>query len=287
MFDIEAKGPTVHVVRFNEWEDQDAEQWVRLSADEHFDSIACQRDLLEKHLQLAAKRNALCISVGDFFDAMQSRADPRRDYEELREEYKVTNYLDAIVEDAANFHAPYAEQFGVIGMGNHETSVERHNGINLTQWLVKSLRDRGANAFAGGYTGYVIFRFTVHKTRRSSIVLKYHHGEGGSAPVTRGVISSNRMAVKFPDADVVVSGHNHESWLVPIQQEHINGHGRVSTKPQWHVRVPSYKDGWGQRGKGFDVEKGSPKPSGCVWLRFYLADAGRGEIGFEITQMIQ
>ena len=287
MFDIEAKSHNVHFVNYV-MEDPAQEFWVRLSADEHFDSISCQRSLLKEHLNLAVERNALCITAGDYFDAMQVRGDPRSSYDELRPEYKGGDYLDLILNDAARWHEPYAKQFGILAMGNHETSIERHNGTNLTQRFVHGLRQSGGNAFAGGYTGYIFFRFTVHKNVRSKIVLKYHHGMGGgAAPVTRGVIQSNRMAVMFPDADILVSGHNHESWLVPIQQEKINSHGKIDARPQWHVRVPSYKDSWGKRGKGFDVEKGSPKPVGCVWLRFFMAAGQRGKIDFEATQTIR
>ncbi|KKK72159.1 hypothetical protein LCGC14_2906680 [marine sediment metagenome] len=285
-FKVQTKGPNSHVIQFNA-PDKDWEQWVMLRGDVHHDSALCLRDLELQHLEMAKKRNAPIIDVGDLFDVMQGKFDPRKDYKELRPEYKVTNYLDSVLDEAEEFYGPYAENFALIAMGNHETELERRQGTNLTQRLVDKLRRAGSQAQAGQYTGYITFRFKVHKSVQRRIVLKYHHGMGGgSAPVTRGVIQSNRMAVMFPDARIIVSGHNHESWSIPIAQEKINRQLRIEKQAQWHIRVPSYKDGW-RDGKGFDVEKGSPKPNGCVWLRFFIEDTDDGTIGFELTQMVR
>lgn len=284
MFEIEQKARNVHVVKF-ELETTDDEQWIQLSADRHFDAVQCDRALMKRHLDQAVERNAAIIDVGDMFDIMQGKYDPRKSYDELRDEYKGDNYLDLVLQDASEFFVPYARHFAVIAMGNHETELERRMGTNMIDRLVHELRrDGGSQVVASGYTGYVILHFTVNKTRRSRVVLKYHHGMGSNAPVTRGVISSNRMAVMFPDADIIVSGHNHESWSVPIQQEKIKLSGKLTMRPQWHIRVPSYKNGWGHdQIKGFDVEKGSPKPRGCVWLRFY---AHQNSVAFDPMQSV-
>jgi len=55
--------------------------------------------------------------VGDMFDVMQGRYDPRRSYDDLRPEYKTSTYLDDIVKDAADFFKPYAKNFLMIGRG--------------------------------------------------------------------------------------------------------------------------------------------------------------------------
>lgn len=263
------------------------EQWVMLTGDRHFDAVRCRRDLLKEHMELAQERDAIIIDVGDFFDAMQGKYDPRKDYREMREEYLGTNYLDKIVKDAADWHEPYKHLFALVGMGNHETELERRMNTNLVERMVE--RWKPCECIAAGYTGYVRFMFRFNKTKSTSLFLKYHHGRGGRAPVTRGVIDTNRMAVMFPDANFVISGHNHESWIVPIAQERINNkNGKVFTRNQWHVRVPSYKDGWGSLDdRGFDIEKGTPKPSGCIWLRFYGRFARKSSIKYEFIPMVE
>jgi len=166
-FTIEAKSPNSHVIHLDV-PDTDWEQWVLLTADRHFDSKHCNRKLMKRHMDLAVQRDALVIDAGDFFDAMQGFYDPRKNYDELRPEYVATNYLDAIVTDAGKWFEPYADRFAVIAMGNHETNLERRMGTNLVQRLVQELNRRGGQCMAGEYSGYVLFRFRIHKTKRAA-----------------------------------------------------------------------------------------------------------------------
>ena len=51
------------------------------------------------------------------------RYDGRRSRDDIREEHNVPNYLDALVQTAAEWFEPYASIIKVIGYGNHETSI--------------------------------------------------------------------------------------------------------------------------------------------------------------------
>ena len=257
------------------------EQWVMLSSDRHFDSVKCDRVLMKKHLELAKQRNALIIDCGDFFDAMQGRFDPRRSYGEMRPEYKEDVYLDAIVADAAKFMAPYAQNFLMIGHGNHDTSVIKNNSVDIVSNLVYHLnRDNGTSIKVGGYGGWVKFLFdTGHKT---SINLKYFHGGGGDSPVTRGIIDTARMAVYLPDAHIVVSGHNHNTYHAPLSRERITQRGTVYQDMIHFVRTPSYAIDYGDGTGGWHVERrGQPKPRGCVWVRFFFDASTATRIRYE------
>jgi hypothetical protein len=225
---------------------------------------------------------------------MQGKFDPRRTYSEMRPEYLGDSYLDLVVNDDVKHHKPFADQFVLLGMGNHESTLERNTGTNLIERTIALLNSNGGKAVRGGYTGYIVFYFVVHQTHRQRIVLKYHHGKSTRAEVTRGVIDTNRMSVMFPDADIVVSGHDHNSWVVPIERERINQSGNVIQRLQHHVRTPGYKRVWGDDSNiGFDVEKGSPKPNGCVWIRFYYNKSrrqnreGQRRIDFDIMQDVE
>lgn len=54
------------------------EQYILLSSDRHHDSKWTDRDLELEHLEKAKERNAYVIDVGDMFDVMQGKFDPRR-----------------------------------------------------------------------------------------------------------------------------------------------------------------------------------------------------------------
>ena len=113
--------------------------------------------------------------------------------------------------------------------------------------------------------------FQFHKTKRTSRRLKYHHGAGGDAPVTKGTIQTNRQAVYLPDADIVVNGHSHNAYVLPLARERLNDKGVVTRDLCYFIRTPGYKDDYGDGSGGFAIETWKPpKPLGSVWIRFYL-----------------
>ena len=264
------------------------EQWILLSSDRHHDNLYCNRKLEEAHLVQAQSRGALILDFGDLFCAMQGKYDPRASKEVLREEDKVDNYLDIIVKHAIEDYAPYAENWTLIGRGNHDQNILKRHGTDLISNLVHDLRkDHGSNVVAGGYGGWVRFMFRYHQTSQQSIRLKYHHGAGGGGPVTRGVIQTNRQAVYLRNADLVVNGHTHDAYLLPISNEGLSDAGVVKRGMTHFVRTPGYLDEYFKTDgvKGFVHERHHPpKPIGAVWLRFWL---DRNEIVFETTLAIR
>ncbi len=247
------------------------EQYVLLMSDNHHDSPLCDRKLEEKHLKEAQAKGAWILQAGDLFDAMQGRKDPRSSYDNLDPALKGDDYLDRLVRFNGEFLAPYADNILMIGRGNHETSALKHYGVDLTSNLVYRMRSEyKSQVVAGGYGGWVRFLFTMDKTKRASLNLKYFHGAGGGAPVTRGIIATNRQAVYLPDADIVWNGHNHEGYVTMIQRERISNAGKQYQDVQWHVRTPGYLNSYRDGSGGWAVEQGmAPTPLGCVWLRLF------------------
>lgn len=276
---IETVRPNSHIIRLDVkpgWE-----QWIMLSSDRHHDNAQTRQDLERAHLEKAKARNAIILDFGDAFCAMQGKYDPRSNMADVRPEHKRDDYLDALLETATDFYAPYAPYFALISRGNHETNIRNRHGIDLTSALVDRLRQRGSRAVTGEYSGWVLFRFHIRNittTRK----LHYHHGSGGGGPVTRGTIATNRAAVNWPDANILVSGHTHDQWTLPIRREGCRENGIPYSDLAWHIRTPSYKDEH-ERGSGWAVERGhNPKPLGCVWLRFSAGRADLAEINMSV-----
>lgn len=248
------------------------EQWMMLSSDRHHDSPYCDRDKERRHLKRTTELDALIIDAGDIFDAMQGKYDPRRSLDDVRNEDKGQNYLDLLTEHAARDYGPYACRWLVMGRGNHETSVRANCGVDLTSNLAYRLNmEHGGGVHAGGYGGWVRFVFRINGTKSQSCNLKYFHGKSTSAPVTKGVIQTNRQAVYLPDADIVLNGHNHETYIVPIPRERLTIHGRIKRDKILFVRTPGYKDAWAvQKGNlGYEAQQGGPRLTGCAWLHFW------------------
>eukprot|EP00752_Nemacystus_decipiens_P016733 g14971.t1 len=254
------------------------EQWVFLKSDDHWDNPKCHRHLLEKHLKLAVARNAPIIGGGDLFCAMQGKYDKRSCKSDLRPEHQNGRYLDSLVDTAADWYAPYAKNMVCEGRGNHETAIAKRHETDLTDRVCAKLRGSGGITEAMGY-GYWV-RFHLKRGAQSkSYRMKVFHGSGGGGPVTKGVIQTNRRAVFLPDADIVMSGHVHESWSVCLRRERINEANTITHDSQWHVCTPSYKEEYGDGHGGWHVERGAPpKPLGGYWLRFFYENPNFGPI---------
>lgn len=247
------------------------EQTLFFTSDNHFDSIQCNRDLLLSDLEEAKRRRAWIFVFGDWFDAMQGRFDPRRSMDELRPEYRRSDYYDYVVKDSGDFLAPFAPNIVMMGKGNHENSVLKNANTDMMSRLTYVLNhEHGGNILIGGYGGWIklLLEMENNAGHRLSINTKYFHGSGGEAPVTRGAIQTNRQAVYLPDADIVVNGHSHNAYYIPIERERISDAGVQYFDTQHHLRIPGYKQAYGDGTVGWEVERGGvPKPLGSWFMR--------------------
>jgi predicted phosphodiesterase len=243
------------------------EQKFFFTSDIHFDSVYCNRKVFFQDLDEAIKQNALIVIVGDFFDALNGRFDPRRDMSLLRPEYRRADYYDFVVKDAAEKLAKYIPNIALITPGNHEISVLTYANTYLSDRLVGALNAHGGNVIHGGYGGWIRVMMRHNNRFEGTVKIKYFHGSGGEAPVTRGVIQTNRQAVYLPDADIVVNGHSHNQYWVPITRERLSNKGIHYFDTQHHVRTPGYMQSYGDGSTGWEVTRGGvPKPMGGCFV---------------------
>lgn len=240
-----------------------------LSADRHFDNPDSDLALQHRHLKEAVERRAGVLDFGDMVCGMQGKFDKRSSKSKLRDEEKAEDYLDQLVSSAVDEFHPYAKNFVVIGRGNHETSILKRCETDISTRIVEALNLKtGSVIAAGGYSGFVKFCFQRGK-QRQSIILYYHHGSGGGGVVTKGMIQTNRRAAHVI-ADIYVSGHIHESFMVEIPRTRLTSLHKIEHQDGWHVQVPSYKEEYREGDIGFHVERGCwARPVGAWWMRFY------------------
>lgn len=261
---------------------QDWEQWVLVRSDAHHDNPHTLQDWEKRHLDLAVERNAGIIDVGDLFCAMQGKYDRRSSKDDLRPEHQCGNYLDALVTTAADFYGPYAANWWMLGIGNHETAILKAHETDLTQRLAATLKDRtGCTIPVGGYRGWFVFKFQAENSdMRFSKSAYYEHGAGGGGPVTKGTIQTNRRSAYTDGADLMFTGHIHESWVLETPRQYLDAQFQWKIKDCYHVQLPTYKQEFGATGYHNENCR-PPKPLGAHWIRFYYADR---KIRFELSR---
>ena len=233
-------------------------------SDVHFDSVKCDRDLLTKHLNKALADDAGVLIFGDWFDLMQGMYDPRRSYSGLRPEYKSITYLDDVISDSAEYLRKYAQIIKFIGRGNHETNIEKRLSTSPIDRLVQELKHAGSEVVPGSYSGWIKFQM-----EKASLLLHFHHGYGGNAPRSKGMLNADIDQKEWPDADVLVSGHTHQKWHLPVTVERITQNLNIEESSVHHIKLGSYKKL--DRFAGWEVEKGFQQPRlGGWWMDITL-----------------
>ena len=245
-----------------------AEQKVLLLSDVHFDSKNCARNELKDVLDEALDKDAIILFNGDFFDMMQGKNDRRHTKGSIRKEYIGDNYFDLVIEDAKEFLKPYAKNIVVMADGNHETSVTKHYETNPLDRLCYLLRaECNSNVLHTGYQGWVIIRLKNDASSYSPFKIKMHHGSGGNARVTKGLIEHNRMSTYVEGADLIWLAHTHTQYCVHSTIEVLENFKEYTTdlKRVYHIRTGCWKQEY--KDNGWAVEKGfNPSEIGGYWL---------------------
>jgi hypothetical protein len=261
------------VVLDGEYPFQGGGEWFLLMSDLHIDSTKHRLDLLNKLLKQAQDKGAGVLMFGDIFDAMQSRNDKRRSVSALKEQFNNReDYVDAIVEDVAKILRPYADNIMFIGYGNHETNLIKHLNTDILKRLVEELRKQNEQIVLGGYGGYIRLRYRKYLNGNAvgsskNFTIAYHHeGGAGNAPVTEGIINAKRRMQWCVDFDIMLSGHNHKSWIMHQTQERISEKNRLKRKLVTLLKIPSLKDKE-EMGYSWDITNDFPPPvNGAYWL---------------------
>lgn len=243
--------------------------WALFSADWHYDSAICFRQIIEWELSQAKKRDAIVLVGGDVLDAMQGRGDPRRSKDDLRPEYLGGNYYDLLVDDVAQFLAPHAHRIPFIYHGNHETKITQFNETAILLRVAEQVRHlTGVTIPVLGLTGWIHLSFRRANEIRS-IVGRHHHGWGGGGPVTDGFIDFNRVLADSGDLDFVWMGHIHKKNHKRVYRPSLNNRNELRQRSVLCIRTASYK-AESHKQYGWLVETGKlwGAALGGQWVRY-------------------
>lgn len=203
-----------------------------LMSDLHIGAPQVDYKRITRELEDAKANNERILINGDVFDMILKkdfkRYTPNAIHQRLRHR---NDQVSAAIEWAVEILSPYADYIDMIGVGNHETAVEKHHDVDPVRLLVYELQKKVKDhtIHYGGYCGFMDYRFrgvtkdgkrkapNGHSNQSKRFVFFYHHGAGGSAPVTRGMIAFARLDW-IEGADVIWTGHRHTKWNAEIEK---------------------------------------------------------------------
>jgi hypothetical protein len=255
---------------------------IHLMSDLHIGAPQVNYTLIKKELRDAAEIGDRIVLNGDIFDGILASDRKRFAPDCLHPRlHGRKDILNAAIDWAVELLSPYAHLIDMIGVGNHETALEKHHNVDaarilvydLTRKLPKQHKDHVIHY--GGYTGFIDYRVkSLTKKKTISVgrwVLYYHHGSGGSAPVTKGMIDFNRKDT-WIDADCIWLGHKHNRWNASLEKLSCPLQGDApDTKEVRHIMTGAYMKTYvGQSQKS--LRKHGRRSN-------YAADAGLGPQG--------
>lgn len=253
------------------------EQYLMLMSDLHYGHALTNKGRIRQDLDLARKYKARILINGDVFDAILQSDKKRFDARTVDPELPPTGDLNAAIDMAFRELEPYADLIDLIGCGNHETSVEKYHSFDPISALNHRLNvECGAKIAHGDYCGYYWMQLFEPPRTYATFRIRYHHGFGGAAPVTKGIIDFARMQQYITCADVLWTGHKHNRIAVRDTRERHTKQGRIAYEDVLCVQSAAYQatypawDGKGRRPYSWGQEKGfAPQPMGGFLVRVW------------------
>lgn len=225
------------------------ERGVTFVGDPHIDSPGHARDLLLQDMGDAKARGDIMVVMGDVW-SMILPGDLKR-FTSGRHGERADAIINQRIDEAEALFAPYADNIDLMLCGNHETAVIKHHHVDPLAMLIDRLnrhKTTGAlpdNRIAyGGYTCWlkIVMRDFTNPNKPTGgayNVVWLHHGRGGGATVTKGMIDANRVQVANV-ADLYVMGHKHTSITDKSRYTYMTPKGVVKTRQRDFIIVGGY-----------------------------------------------
>ena len=84
-------------------------------------------------------------------------------------------------------------------------------------------------------------------------------------------------------AGVIISGHTHDRWIVPITRNRIGRYGEKIDQ-QWHIKTGTYQNA-PINFNGYAVEKGlSPKAGAGIWMKYTIDKVNQLQYNFQFAE---
>jgi hypothetical protein len=231
---------------------QNNEFYYGLMSDLHLDSVHFAKEKFTKDADECVNHNARILINGDVFDAIIPT--DRKRYVRGSDNFNEDAQINARIEFAVKILKPYVDYIDFIGIGNHEASIVKYDGVDLVKMLVHELSLYRSKELLpiqrGSYQGFIRLWFKDKGSAVRQFVIYREHGKGGASPVTKGTINIQRLHTTFI-ADCYWLGHSHTSivdstpWTI-----YADNSGHIVKKQKRSVITAGYNEGFTQRNLG-------------------------------------
>jgi Icc-related predicted phosphoesterase len=267
---IERKGRNVQVLRFSVTRNTDYRSLLVLS-DIHFDNPKCKRDELKRHLEQAVKKDAAIAIFGDLFCLMQGKYDGRACKGDILPQHNVPNYIDAVIEEAADWFKPYREHLVLVTPGNHETAITSRLETDIIERFCQLMRSSGGVTLAGGYGNFLKIQMQKRNSRFSKVIYS-HHGYGGGGGFSRQTGAFQKYLTQV-NADIYIAGHIHRKECFPLMRTRLSSSHKPINDTLHFIRTGTYKDEFNDGAAGWANERAmGARPLGGYWLEFAIKE---------------
>lgn len=213
-------------------------------ADAHVDSLDTYRSKIKSLFD--SNPDSKIIVGSDFSDMMQNFGDKRAS--KGKDRYNSPNYINMIVDDLVDFFAPYADRIISFNLGNHEMSAIKYHGINIAQWIAAKLNEKtGTNIQTNDFAGYFNIFFNVstgevQKRGKLNYLIYYSHRPISGGARSKGILSSDIVSGRYPDANMYIHEHIHQTLMHPFSVELVNKAGKRIKENKWFIMMPTMKE---------------------------------------------
>lgn len=209
-------------------------------SDGHADSPFFDEQAFISVMKAIQAEKRYVIINGDLFDSIL-RTDQKRGANHLME--KTDDQINQKIKRVVALLKPFQENILFIARGNHESSTIKFNGVDLIDLTCEMLNAGSEHKIiCGNYSNWI--RINWYGANGKSVAhydIFLHHGAGGQAPVSKGMIDFDRLAGSV-DADLVLTGHKHNAiidYSHPIQK--LTANGEFVLKNRIFVQTPSFQ----------------------------------------------
>lgn len=223
--------------------DQGHTDHIMLMSDLHLLSSNCNTKAIKADLELARANNARILINGDVFDFILPGDAKRFALSATRDVGMRNDLINAAVDEAVKLLQPYGDLLDVVGMGNHETHVEKKHSVDAISLLVGRLRAEGSSVEHGDICGWYRRRYLYSKSKTKSWTLRLfrHHGVGASSPTTKGIGDFSRMLTYVDGSvDIMWLGHKHNRFVDTMERHGMKMNGTPYVRSTLCVMTGSY-----------------------------------------------